>query len=97
MVMGPMEAFAARLAELEAALGIEPRAMEERRRGKGRLGPGGRMLQGMLRRKELDRAEEDALGYALEAEEAGNVRLAQEWLDYLARSIKARKMVGTGG
>jgi hypothetical protein len=90
--MGPIEAVAARLAELEAALGVKPREEKSRRR-QGRLGPGGRRLLGWLRRGELDRQEQDMLGAALQADQTGKHRKAQECLDMLARGHRLRLAV----
>jgi hypothetical protein len=90
---GPIEAFEARLRELETRVGWA--VLETRRRPArvGQLGPGGLWLQERLDPKHperLDRREQDLLGDALLAYDRRDFRAAQELLDQLQRVHQLR-------
>jgi hypothetical protein len=84
---GPIEAFIARVHELEVRLGMKPESSRGSSRRLGGLGPGGRWLAERLNNprhpERLSRGEEDMLGHALVARDRGALREAQEYLDML--------------
>jgi hypothetical protein len=84
---GAVEAFITRVHELEARLGVIPRAGKRPRRSSGRLGPGGQWLAERLNNprhpERLSRHEEDMLGHALVAHDRGALTEVQGYLDML--------------
>lgn len=103
MVLGPIERFQLRIEQLEGALGRRSAGKrgrgERRSRREGKLGPGGRWLLerlGTTHAEALDKDEQDALGEALAAEQRGDYRTAQQWLDLLWRSHQLRMEVIAG-
>jgi hypothetical protein len=89
---GPIEAFEARLRELETRVGL-PGIETRRRRREGKLGSIGRWLQERLdprHPERLDRHEQDLLGHALLAHDRQDFQEAQELLDRLQRGHQLR-------
>jgi hypothetical protein len=80
MVLGPVERLGLRLEQLEARL--KP-GLRSRRRARPALSV-----------RELTRSEQDLLGYALQAEERGQMRRAQGYLDKLAQQRRNRLSLG---
>jgi hypothetical protein len=90
---GPIEAFEARLRELETRVGRPVIRTSPRPPQEGNLGPGGQWLLVRLDPKDperLDRREQDVLGNALLAYDRQDFQEAQELLDELQHEHQLR-------
>jgi hypothetical protein len=98
---GPIEAFIARVHELEARLGVTPEYGTPPKQPLRRLESGGRWLAERLNNprhpERLCRQEEDLLGHALLAHDRGAVAEAQEHLDMLWRHHQLRLRLQRSG
>ena len=98
---GPIEAFIARVHELEARLGVMPESSRRTRPTPDRLGPGGRWLAERLNNprhpEQLTRDEEDMLGNALAAHDRAAIEEAQEFLEMLWQHHQRRMRLQRSG
>ena len=93
MAKGPIEAFEARLRELETRVGRPVIGTRPRPPRVGTLGPGGLWFRERLDPKHperLDRLEQDLLGHALLAYDRRDFREAQDLLDQLQHGHQLR-------